>query len=78
VVAVGLDDDGKNCNHLANLALDLTHTLDEYHKETGIEIQAKIGIHGDYVPLDLRGNMEAIDEVWNSLGVYPFRAPYEL
>ncbi|KAJ3408410.1 hypothetical protein HDV05_004984 [Chytridiales sp. JEL 0842] len=72
VVAVGLDDDGKACSNLANLSLDLTRTLDEYHKETGIEIQAKIGIHAEYLPLDFRGNMEALDEVWISLVNYAY------
>ncbi|KAJ3187618.1 hypothetical protein HK101_009294 [Irineochytrium annulatum] len=67
VAVTGLNDDNKTCHDLISLVLDLTLTLAEYGQETGVYIQARIGIHGDTIDGAMADDLEALESAWSSL-----------
>ncbi|KAJ3208647.1 hypothetical protein HDU67_006616 [Dinochytrium kinnereticum] len=62
-----MEDDGKSCHDLISMVLDLSLTLSEYAKETGIHVHARIGIHGDEIPTDCSDDLEGVEAAWTSL-----------
>ncbi|KAI8847570.1 hypothetical protein BC829DRAFT_396175 [Chytridium lagenaria] len=67
LAVTGLEDDGKTCHDLINMVLDLSLTLAEYAKETGVQVQARIGIHGDEIPADCADDLEGVEAAWRAL-----------
>ncbi|KAJ3296283.1 hypothetical protein HDU79_007179 [Rhizoclosmatium sp. JEL0117] len=74
VAIVGLDDESLSkgitigCSNLVALAKNLSQTLAEYAGETGIDVTARIGIHGELVPFHVAESVEAAEKAWTLLG----------
>ncbi|KAJ3103590.1 hypothetical protein HDU97_010010 [Phlyctochytrium planicorne] len=67
VAITGVDDDGKTCHDLISMVLDLSLTLAEYEKETGVTVLARVGIHGDEIPVDLANDLESVEAAWRAI-----------
>ncbi|KAI8607668.1 hypothetical protein BC830DRAFT_94981 [Chytriomyces sp. MP71] len=68
MAVTGLLDDNLTCNNLINMAIDLSQTLAEYSMESGINVKARIGIHGEYIPHHGMESPDEIENAWTSLG----------
>ncbi|KAI9335483.1 hypothetical protein BDR26DRAFT_936440 [Obelidium mucronatum] len=67
VAITGLMDDKLHCDSLITLARNLSQTLDEYAGETGIDVSARIGVHGALIPFEIGDNVEVVENAWTSL-----------
>ncbi|KAJ3266019.1 hypothetical protein HDU77_002811 [Chytriomyces hyalinus] len=63
----GLSSDSVSCNNLIQMAVDLSQTLSEYSQETGIDVKARIGIHGDFIPCETAETRDGVERAWTSL-----------
>ncbi|KAJ3236167.1 hypothetical protein HDU81_011099 [Chytriomyces hyalinus] len=70
MAVAGLSNDSVTCNNLIQMAVDLSQTLAEYSQETGIDVKARIGIHGDFIPCETSETRDGLERAWTSLGAF--------
>ncbi|KAJ3132539.1 hypothetical protein HK100_005235, partial [Physocladia obscura] len=72
-VATGGVFGDNEASDLLNVAKDLSQTLAEYSRETGINVTARIGIHGATIPASITISLATAESMWISLANFAYQ-----